>query len=735
MNKRRKGISLIVLVITILVMLILSGVVIVSLSKNNPVEKAKEATFKTDMQTFLDDLSLFFVNKISEDSTFDKTSLIADSKTCVYNTQKVGNENNIGDIISGVKNGKYANKIEVVQGSLYFVEPSKTEQKWLLEMGILFKGKESGNILIEGDTLVGVSPGYVNTGVLIIPEIVKKIAPGAFLGCNGIFQVIIPKTVTSIPEDCFRNCSNLSKVILPETIKSIQNRAFMECEKLEHINFPNSINEIWTDAFLRCRSLKEVRFSDNLVSVGYRAFQECVNLTKVTFNNKLQNLYGLAFRNAAITEAVLPDSLVTLGDQVFLECNKLSKLHIGKNTTVIGSGIVRNCTNLNALTVSSENPSYTAVDNILYTKDKTKLLMVPANKSSITFPKELKRIGFLAFASNTELSKIDVPEGVTYIEGNAFSETNITSLSIPSTVTEIEPRVIEGARNLTTINVSNGNPYFTFVDGVLLKNLSGEFAGKKKTVAMIDSKTGVYTIPSDVVEIGSFSLTGRITEVVIPNGVKTIGNYALYTSNITEVTIPDSVTMMYPNAFSLCRQLVTVKIGSGITSIPDGAFYSCYSLKNLELGSNVSTFGNQCFAFTRALDNITIVSGNINLYTDGKYIYSADKTRLLAASNKDANYVVPSTVTEIADYVFSENDVITNITIPNGVTKLGRQFVHNTPKLTKLVLPASISSIHAEAFGGAASIQELVIQGGKSEASLPGSPWGLPKGKFAVKWK
>ena len=57
MNKR-KGISLIVLVITILVMIILAGVVVVSLSKNNPIEKAKEAEFKTNVIAYLDDLNM-----------------------------------------------------------------------------------------------------------------------------------------------------------------------------------------------------------------------------------------------------------------------------------------------------------------------------------------------------------------------------------------------------------------------------------------------------------------------------------------------------------------------------------------------------------------------------------------------------------------------------------------------------------------------------------------------------
>ena len=63
MNKRRKGISLIVLVITILVMIILAGVVVVSLQKNNPIERAKEAKFKSNVSIYLEELSMTVANR------------------------------------------------------------------------------------------------------------------------------------------------------------------------------------------------------------------------------------------------------------------------------------------------------------------------------------------------------------------------------------------------------------------------------------------------------------------------------------------------------------------------------------------------------------------------------------------------------------------------------------------------------------------------------------------------
>ena len=54
----KKGISLIVLIVTIIVIIILAAAVILTISKNNPVESAREATFKEDVRSFQDELAL-----------------------------------------------------------------------------------------------------------------------------------------------------------------------------------------------------------------------------------------------------------------------------------------------------------------------------------------------------------------------------------------------------------------------------------------------------------------------------------------------------------------------------------------------------------------------------------------------------------------------------------------------------------------------------------------------------
>ena len=123
MNKRRKGISLIVLVITILVMIILAGVVVVSLSKNNPIEKAKEATFKQDMASFRDELSVYIANgQIINDSV----------KLDDYNA-------NTYDEIKKIINSfmqKYNKKVVIISGELVYAGQDTLEEKWAEEIGM-----------------------------------------------------------------------------------------------------------------------------------------------------------------------------------------------------------------------------------------------------------------------------------------------------------------------------------------------------------------------------------------------------------------------------------------------------------------------------------------------------------------------------------------------------------------------------------------------------------------------
>ena len=119
---QKRGISLIVLIITIIVIIILAAAVILTITKNNPVSSAKEATFKEDMTSIQDELSMYLSKKYTDNPTsFDKSSvnLSGDSMVTELPSTK-----------------KYKEKVSVVEGNLV-INNSKVnsdEKKWFNEV-------------------------------------------------------------------------------------------------------------------------------------------------------------------------------------------------------------------------------------------------------------------------------------------------------------------------------------------------------------------------------------------------------------------------------------------------------------------------------------------------------------------------------------------------------------------------------------------------------------------------
>ena len=118
----KKGVSLIVLIITIIVIIILAAVVILTISKNNPVSSAKEATFKEDMTSIQDELSMYLSKKYTDNPTsFDKSSV-----------------NLSGDaMVAELPNTKkYKDKVSVVEGNLVInnSKANSDEKKWFNEV-------------------------------------------------------------------------------------------------------------------------------------------------------------------------------------------------------------------------------------------------------------------------------------------------------------------------------------------------------------------------------------------------------------------------------------------------------------------------------------------------------------------------------------------------------------------------------------------------------------------------
>ena len=141
------GISLIVLIVTIIVIIILAAAVILTITKNNPVSSAKEATFKEDVRGMQDELSLYLSKKYTNDSmNFNKEEINLESDKMV-------------EELPSTK--KYKDKVKVEKGELVWIGNTDTEEyEWFKELsGDVSSGNDS-NIKNEWkDTIASVKEG------------------------------------------------------------------------------------------------------------------------------------------------------------------------------------------------------------------------------------------------------------------------------------------------------------------------------------------------------------------------------------------------------------------------------------------------------------------------------------------------------------------------------------------------------------------------------------------------
>ncbi len=287
--KRKKGISLIVLIITIIVVIILAAVVILTITKNNPVESAKEATFKEDVKSFQDDLALTIAKKYTDKQgqrdTKISTSNYDEIKNCIPSFTE-----------------KYKGKFIIQDDQLVGTDSlSEKEKMWANDVNITTSGKASDGAETDVNCFLWDEDGTTITGLdeeklsgvtkIKIPSKCKVIRSDyAFNGAEdyrnfvaGIESVEIPSTVTELGYAAFHNFKNLVSIELPDSITKIGENSFRDCEKLENIVLGKNLKEIGNGAFTSC-SLSSIAIPVSVTSIGNWVFQYCDNLTNITYN-------------------------------------------------------------------------------------------------------------------------------------------------------------------------------------------------------------------------------------------------------------------------------------------------------------------------------------------------------------------------------------------------------------------------------------------------------------------
>lgn len=625
--RNKKGITLVALVVTIVVLLILAGVSLNLLIGNNGImTRAKQARISNDLSSYKEQLAMFISEKKVENSEFYESSLTAGKSNLYYNTKTSEDEKTIKDIIKDVKD-EYLDSLEVVKGKLTVNTKDKNIIKVAQSVGVepnpydIKDGvlqSSDGNLLLMDEN-----------GTLTIPNSVTEIGEGAFSGVTGLKTIIIPGTVKTISTSAFAFNTTLETVVIEEGVQIIGQQAFNGCSNLKSINLPQSLTKIGHLAFYDCKKIERVTIPRGVRDIGMYAFANCTLLSDAVFENGNDIVSDSCFTNCNNLRTVtIPSTVQTINSTAFNNCLKLDEINLEDNQSyVFGNGILKTAdgtqivfmtngllanistleipdgvtnfgmniglytnikqikvpstleslgaankfpTSISNVIVDENNTRYASENGILYTKDDKTLIMCYLKEKDINIQEGILTLNAYCFKQAENAENIILPESLQTISSSALRENNkFNKILIGKNVSSISP-MFKLTNYAGTVEISEENPYYTIENNILYSK------DKKTLICALYQITGSFTVPGTVENIGNLAFDAQgMQEVILESGVKKIDSAAFsQCSNLKKITIPDTVTNMGEDLFERCNNLESIVIDNkegAISGVPWGA--------------------------------------------------------------------------------------------------------------------------------------------------------------------
>ncbi len=528
-------------------------------------------------------------------------------------------------------------------GSVYAYAPPAGVASDITVEGLIYQVTSEPNKEVE---LIGRDTQSQLPEDLVVPETIthdsqtyKVVAINSNMNfaTSGIKTLTISEGIVRVGEKSFAQCTALTSLTLPSSLKEIGDEAFKGCTALMRITTSaDAYNMSLGQNIFQGVDKQSCMLVITTEMWGYEDIQEWNN-----FENKIGSDVnfvkdGVRYRVLSVVtkevmlevyltpqsgDLVLPEtveyagisfSVIETGWEFLVDRGAggepteptVTSITVPASYQRLGPPTMRPILSLTAINVAEDNPFFTSLDGVIFTKDKSQLLMYPAGKpeANYTIPAEVQSFGQMAF------------QGCTHLKELSFDpNTTMTSL-------------IRTFRNCTALETVHLPQSVTLLEGT--------FQGCSKLNSIV--------LPNAVENVSYSTFDGctSLSSIVLPNSVTEIGNNAFARSGLTSITIPESVGTIGSGAFAGCKSLATIELAGSnqhfavednilyskdkktliqcpgskagtfvvpnfVETIGERAFAGC-QLEELTIPENVSSIKGSAFAETEALKKLIV---------------------------------------------------------------------------------------------------------------------------------
>lgn len=390
-----------------------------------------------------------------------------------------------------------------------------------------------------------------------------------FYRVSGPVELVVPEGVTSIGRWGIRYSPTLKKVVLPDSLIEIEYRGLSRNEVLTNITFGNSLSTIGDYGLAQNHSVSSIELPESVKTIGINLFEGCDSLTTVKMGN-VSTIPSRSFVGiTTLNNVVISEQAAGIGEYAFYNCTALEQIIIPSKVNNIEANAFYKCENLRDVYIDSQ-----AIADSIATKNSCGYLITNANSVYL-------KVGISSSFFETGWKFIETVDGYNRYDSYAFIESDdiiksgyagatVYYLLQKTAVEEEYALIIDGSGALSSYQYTT-LPWREYKDSIVSVSIGKGISNFpvnsfREYVNLKSVSVHCETIPNQM-----FYMCTSLTAVEL-NGVKIIGDYAFTSTSLTEIVIPDGVNTIGHNAFSAIKTASSVTIGRDVASIGNNAF-------------------------------------------------------------------------------------------------------------------------------------------------------------------